>query len=79
MSSNKTEWINVKNELPTGQWSPVHPWLSEEVLIANSCSINIGFYNRRDATWYVDIPAKEEWIDDITHWMPLPQNPHDNT
>ncbi len=69
-------WIDVSERLPAGQWNVNHPQLSEEVLIANSCSINIGFYNRDDGTWYVDEPAKEEWIDKITHWRPLPINPH---
>lgn len=70
------KWICVGDRLPSGQWNVNHPWLSEEVLIANSCSINIGFYDRNDETWYVDVPAKKEWIDKITHWMPLPVNPH---
>lgn len=48
-----------------------------EVLIANSCSVNIGFYNRENECWYGDVPAKENRIDKITHWMPLPVNPHD--
>ena len=73
----KMEWISVKDRLPTGKWSPNHPHLSEEVLIANSCAVDIGFYNRNDGVWYVDYPAKGEWIDKITHWMPLPINPHD--
>ena len=71
------EWISVKDRLPTGKWSPNHPHLSEEVLIANSCAVAIGFYNRNDGVWCVDYPAKGEWIDKITHWMPLPINPHD--
>jgi hypothetical protein len=70
------EWTNVKDRLPTGKWSNSYHYLSEEVLIANSCSINIGFYDRNNETWYVDEPAKEEWIDKITHWMPLPKSPH---
>ena len=74
---SKMEWINVNDRLPSGQWNINHPWLSEEVLIANSCSINIGFYNRDNGTWYVDAPIKNESIDKITHWMPLPMNPHD--
>ena len=70
------KWISVKDKMPLGQWNINHPWLSEEVLIANSCSINIGFYNRYDMRWYVDAPADNERIDKITHWMPLPVNPH---
>jgi len=72
----KEDWVSVHDRLPMGQWNINHSWLSEEVLIANSCSINIGFYNRRDGTWYVGEPIKKEWIDKITHWMPLPFNPH---
>lgn len=71
------KWISVKNRLPTGKWGyGSYPYLSEKVLIANNCSINIGFHNRNNGTWYIDEPAKEEWIDKITHWMPLPKNPH---
>ena len=71
------DWVSVGDRLPSGQWNINHTWLSEEVLIANSCAIDIGFYNRRNGIWYVDVPAKMEWIDKITHWMPLPANPHD--
>jgi hypothetical protein len=68
-------WIRAKTK-PKGQWSPNHPHLSEDVLIANSCSINIGFYNRNDGAWYVGAPMDHEWIDKITHWAPLPENPN---
>jgi len=70
------KWISVNNRLPSGRWSPHHPYLSEEVLVANSCAVDIAFYDRRDGIWYVDEPIKKEWIDKITHWMPLPANPH---
>ena len=69
------KWINVKDRLPTGKWAVTCSHLSESVLIANSCSVNIGFYNRENGVWYVD-GSDEEWIDKITHWMPLPKNPH---
>lgn len=70
------KWISVKDKLPEGKWGTNYPHLSEEILIANSCSINIGYYNRNKGGWYVSCPADEEWIDKITHWMPLPENPH---
>jgi len=72
----KNQWISVKDKLPLGQWNVNHHWLSEEVLIANSCSVNIGFYDRRRESWFVNEPIKEECIDKITHWMLLPENPH---
>ena len=72
------KWISVKDDLPHGHWAlkSNHLHLSEEVLIANSCCITVGFYNRHDGIWYTDEPAKGNWIDKITHWMPLPINPH---
>ncbi len=76
------EWVSVGDSLPTGQWNVNHPYLSEEVLIANSCSINIGYYDRNESRWYVDKGAfgkHKERIDKITHWMSLPINPHDQT
>lgn len=71
-----SEWIDVEDKLPEGEWNINHPHLSEEVLIVNSCSIDIGYFNRENGLWYVDEPAKENWIDKITHWMPLPISPH---
>jgi len=71
------KWIKVQDDLPKGEWSKNHPHLSEEVLVANSCAIDIAYYNRTDKIWYVGEPAKAEWIDKITHWMPLPPNPHE--
>jgi len=71
------EWISTKHIKPSGFWSPNHKYLSEEVLICNSCSINIGFWDRESRRWYVDAPARKETIDKITHWMPLPKSPHD--
>ena len=70
-----SKWISVKDRLPQDDWSPRHENLTEEVLIANTCSISIGFYDRSDGIWYVDEPAEKEWIDKITHWMPLPAPP----
>jgi hypothetical protein len=76
MNLLSAKWINAREEMPKGVWSPNHPHLSEEVLVANSCAIAIAHYNRDEGCWYVDEPAKKEWIDKITHWMPLPVNPH---
>lgn len=70
------EWISVKDKMPVGQWAKNFPHLSENVLVANSCAIEIAFYDRDDGVWYVGEPRDEEWIDKITHWMPLPKNPN---
>ncbi len=70
------KWKSVKDRLPEGIWHKSFEHLSEEVLIANNVAIAIGFYNRKNGNWYVDEPADGEWINGITHWMPLPKNPH---
>ena len=72
-----TEWINVHDRLPKGHWNVNHPHLSPDVLIANICAVEIGFYNRFTERWYIGIPADNNRIDKITHWMPLPKNPND--
>ena len=66
-------WISVKDKLPTGVWGIGYENWSEEVLIANTACVDIGFYNRVNEEWNVN----GEWIDKITHWMPLPSNPND--
>ena len=75
------KWISVKDDLPHGHWAlkSNHLHLSEEVLIANSCcitAVEIACYNRSSSRWYVGDPIDGEYIDKITHWMPLPINPH---
>lgn len=73
------DWISVKDEMPTGNWSKISSKYSEEVLVANSCAVVIAHYNRQRGWWQTDNPCDKEWIDKITHWMPLPRNPHDQT
>jgi len=70
------KWISVKDRLPEGVWSKQHPTLSEEVLIVNSCAILVGYYDRHNEIWYTGGDVGNEWVDKITHWMPLPKNPH---
>ncbi len=75
------EWISVTDKLPTGRWSKPYAHWSEEVLIANSCSISIGYYDRNNEAWYVaegTFGVNKVRIDKITHWMSLPANPHDD-
>lgn len=76
----KEKWISVSDGLPSGRRGINYPHWSEEVLIANSCSISIGYYDRSNEAWYVaegTFGRHKERIDKITHWMPLPVNPHD--
>jgi hypothetical protein len=53
------KWIKVTDKLPTKIWGENQPYLSEEVLVANSCAIAIAYYNRDDGIWYTDEPYKK--------------------
>ena len=70
------EWISAKDRLPTGTWHKNFPYLSEEVLVVNSVATIVAFYNRNQGQWFTGEPMGDEWIDKITHWMPLPKSPH---
>ena len=71
------KWISVKDRLPEGRRTITCLHLSESVLMANNCNIYIGYYNKEDGFWHTGVLTEEEgWIDKITHWMPLPENPH---
>lgn len=72
------EWIKVADDLPSGWWSPLYKHLSEDVLVANSTGMAIAHYNNLSDTWFIGEPGEgeEEWIDKVTHWMPLPENPN---
>ena len=61
-----SQWINIKDELPKND---------DYVLAADSCAIEIAYYNRYDDIWYADEFVNSEWIDKITHWQPLPKPP----
>ena len=73
----RMNWIDVNDNLPKGVWNKNYQHLSEEVLVANSCSISIAVFDRNNGLWYVGEPIQQNWIDKVTHWMPLPRNPHD--
>lgn len=71
-------WISVSDRLPTGQWSKPCAYWSEEVLIANTAGISIGYYDRNNEAWFVaegTFGEHKERIDKIFYWMPLPANP----
>jgi len=75
----RSEWISVDDRMPQGRWgvkdSPLSDF-SEEVLVFNAVAITVAFYNRAIGLWYTDCPAEcIEWIDDVTHWQPLPHHP----
>lgn len=63
------EWISVKDRLPCGADE------SEWVLVYADGAINcMGYTNRGFSDWTY-AKAHNIAIDDITHWMPLPEPP----
>ena len=69
-------WINIKDKLPTDNYSSHTDKYSEEVLITNYNDIFIGCYNRENDRWFCNEPANPDCVDKITHWKPLPKNPN---
>ena len=70
------KWISVGDRYPCGVWNKNYQHLSEKVLVANTCCVDIACFDRNYEVWYCDDPNDKQWIDKITHWMPLPSNPH---
>lgn len=55
-------WISVEDEMPKNK---------ERVFITDGECTDFGFYDYTDDAWQ----PFEQWLGNITHWMPLPQPP----
>ena len=60
------EWISVKDRLPDHKTQCIGYF---EVAYSYGFNINEVFYN--DGRWFWDLDS----IENITHWMPLPEPP----
>lgn len=69
----KPKWIGVKERLPE---------MNEEVLISygNTPFYKLAFLiHNGDRKWFHGTYSNQEYqIDDVTHWMPLPEPPKEN-
>lgn len=66
----KQQWISVKDRLP--------PYLGKKILVVNGHG-NIkmmAFWNKVGNNWtWLDCDGQINHVNDITHWMPLPEPP----
>ena len=64
--ADKSRWISVDDEQPPrSEWSFI---FSKTVLVCDKDGhIDTAWYNFKLNRW--------EWLNDITHWMPLPEPP----
>lgn len=62
-----SEWISVKDKLPETKHGT---WSKDDYLVINLYSYNIG--RTRDGVW---VDMDNNYIDDVTHWMQLPEPP----
>ena len=70
----KRGWVSVENELPERNKNPYWNEASEIVLFVDiDKEIHKGWKNMRDSTWY----NGQDKIKNVTHWMPLPELPHE--
>lgn len=64
-----SRWINTENATPDKKDSGV----TVDVLLFLSPGMVVsGFYSYDDQEWY---DFNGDLVDDVTHWMPLPENP----
>jgi hypothetical protein len=81
-----SEWINVKTHLPTDKYEPS---IKVKAKINNNDDFVLECNFRMMATELPGYSLRPHWFSDttedgiirlyygITHWMPLPQPPHD--
>lgn len=80
MEKDNQEWISVKDRLPRYNETVLiyRPFMAEDISVGNY----YGYYGEDDEEWH------EGWVccgtivtdkDVITHWMPLPEPPKEQT
>ena len=69
-STDMSEWVSVKDRLPDGM---------EDVLVCvfwhERWQTLIGWCRKSDEQWYAYISHGERSVENVSHWMPLPQPP----
>ena len=70
-ADQRPAWISVDDELPPKKSE--YDDLSNNVLATDGKEIYESVYNHDFEDWF----THDMWgLDNITHWMPLPQSPH---
>ena len=61
------EWISVNDKMP--------PYLSK-CLVTNGEYVKFSWSKDEDPAWCEIHNGKDDfWLEDVTHWMPLPEPP----
>ncbi len=76
-------WISVKDRMPELPDGPRHypaAALTDDVLVAADLEIEIAAYDLTARRWWIayTYDARQsvgQWLDDVTHWQPLPKHP----
>lgn len=73
----KYQWISVKDRLP--ERKSVDYLVATRIKTDGTRGFNIAWINGNDGAW----SSNDEWICDgrevVTHWMPLPEPPKENS
>ena len=62
------------------EWQPIEtaPKDGTEVLVFSSGKMFMSFYSHDVGSWCID-GRYDDFVEDVTHWMPLPQPPKEAT
>lgn len=61
------EWISVKDILPDFGFA------KDVLTFGTHDSARIGYYSQKNKIWVIDNCGYS--LEDVTHWMPLPESP----
>lgn len=68
MNMQERQWISVKNRLPERR---------VQVLVTDGFDIDTGNLSV-NGWWHLDDSISCDCLDDVTHWMPLPEPPKED-
>lgn len=67
------EWVSVKDKFPNEQYTSAT--YTVNCLITDGKVVSYGYYASYSKEWLMFLPNGENVVNDVTHWMELPEPP----
>tara|TARA_Y100000310_G_scaffold29002_1_gene27562 strand:+ start:500 stop:934 length:435 start_codon:yes stop_codon:yes gene_type:complete len=71
-------WVSAKDRLPRADRKPESGMSHDTIVLCEHGFINIGWCQIDSGRWYSDF-AKGGCLEEVTHWMPMPEPPTQET